>query len=385
MSKGKSSFRSDARKLGVYAVAGISIATILGFRKLTDELLLPPLTKDYAGEILGLDPLGKTITTTSAGVFGLDGRYGLFHSHDHGYLKIGKILESGPDYVRRELIRSYGAVPRVGSKIANTGYFYQSPSELDLSYEKVEIEGPLGTYPAWAFTGNSSSTWVIQVHGRAANKSEGLRMVPLIEKLGFNSLLVSYRNDPEAPKSADGRYALGSSEWEDVHAAMLWALSRGAKRIYLAGWSMGGSIVIQTLLRSELSPYLKGVVLESAVGSWKQLCQEQLSRRGMPAILCTGASAILNSPLHKLLGVDKPINFREVDIVLNAEKYSVPILALHSIDDQYVPSAAIEQLARKRSDIVSLKLWKNAGHTRLWNYDSDLWEQQITEWFGENS
>lgn len=385
MSKGQNSFSRKAKKLGLYAVAGISAATIFVFRKLSGELLDPPTEREYNGTVLDIDLEAKTITTTDEGTLQLDGRYGLFHSNDHGYLKIGKILERKDGAVTRELIRSYGAVVNHGTKISNTGYYYQNPAELDLSYEQIEIDGELGTYPAWAFTGNSSPTWIIQVHGRGASKAEGLRMVPLVEKLGYNSLLISYRNDPEAPRSDDGKYSLGDTEWQDVHAAMEWAVSRGAKNIYLAGWSMGGSIAIQTLLRSELSKYVKGIILESAVGSWKTLCQEMLVERGLPPILCTGASTLLNSPLHGLLGKSAPLDFRRVDIVRNADKINVPILALHSIDDKYVPSTAIEQLAAKRSDIVTLKLWREAGHTRLWNYDSALWESQITEWLEEHA
>ena len=67
---------------------------------------------------------------------------------------------------------------------------------------------------------------------------------------GITSLVVSYRNDGEAPRSRAGTYALGATEWRDVDAAVGFARRRGAKRIVLMGWSMGGAIALQLSLNS---------------------------------------------------------------------------------------------------------------------------------------
>ncbi|WP_457826784.1 alpha/beta hydrolase family protein, partial [Staphylococcus aureus] len=70
--------------------------------------------------------------------------------------------------------------------------------------------------------------------------------VPVFHELGITSLLVSYRNDGEAPRSRTGTYALGATEWRDVDAAIGYARRQGARRVLLMGWSMGGAIVLQT-------------------------------------------------------------------------------------------------------------------------------------------
>ena len=52
---------------------------------------------------------------------------------------------------------------------------------------------------------------------------------------GYTSLMVSYRNDGDAPRSDDHRYALGDREWLDVEAAIEYALEHGANDIVLLG------------------------------------------------------------------------------------------------------------------------------------------------------
>ncbi len=62
---------------------------------------------------------------------------------------------------------------------------------------------------------------------------------------GYTSLVVSYRNDGDAPNSDDHRYALGDREWQDVSSAIEYAFEHGAERIVLLGYSMGGATVLQ--------------------------------------------------------------------------------------------------------------------------------------------
>jgi acetyl esterase/lipase len=93
--------------------------------------------------------------------------------------------------------------------------------------------------------------------------------VPVFHALGITSLVVSYRNDGDAPRSRAGAYALGATEWRDVDAAVSWALRHGARRIVLMGWSMGGAIALQTSLGSAHREQIVGVILDSPVVDWR--------------------------------------------------------------------------------------------------------------------
>src|SRR5690606_37187059 len=99
--------------------------------------------------------------------------------------------------------------------------------------------------------------------------------VPVFHRAGYTSLLISYRNDGDAPSSADHRYGLGDTEWRDVESAIRFALDSGARDVVLMGWSMGGATVLQTLTRSTFATAIRGVVLDSPVVDWVTTLQYQ--------------------------------------------------------------------------------------------------------------
>src|SRR5699024_2637787 len=77
-----------------------------------------------------------------------------------------------------------------------------------------------------------------------------LRVIPLLHRLGLTSLTITYRNDTGAPASADRMHHQGLAEWEDTDAAIEYAVRRGARRIVLKGWSMGGGLAPRTPVAS---------------------------------------------------------------------------------------------------------------------------------------
>ena len=89
--------------------------------------------------------------------------------------------------------------------------------------------------------------------------------VPPFREAGWSTLVVSYRNDGEAPRSPDGRYALGDEEWEDVEAALRWVAERGATSVVLVGWSMGGATVLQAATRASGRELVVGLVLDPGI------------------------------------------------------------------------------------------------------------------------
>ncbi|MGV8969543.1 MAG: hypothetical protein ACOH1J_03755 [Microbacteriaceae bacterium] len=139
-----------------------------------------------------------------------------------------------PQRSKVEDLRILGAT----STTVTNGWFYLSPDDLTVEYEHVQIHTPLGNAPAWFVPSRSaddsntlSTRWVINVHGRGAQKAEGIRAIPSFLQAGYSSLLISHRNDQEAPNSADLKYSLGDEEWRDIEAAIEFAIARGAREI----------------------------------------------------------------------------------------------------------------------------------------------------------
>ncbi|KQQ64823.1 alpha/beta hydrolase family protein [Microbacterium sp. Leaf320] len=339
-----------------------------------------PAKRPADAEILAVDTGAQTIELTRTRDTELPGRYGLFTSGTYGYVKLGAVLSADATTVRRKLLTQIEPGARVDRNAAFSGWYYAAPSELHLRWENVLIGSPAGPCPAWFFPAESS-TWVIQVHGRGVTRAECLRAVPVLHAAGFPNLVVSYRNDGEAPRSRSGAYALGASEWRDVDAAIAYALRHGADRVILMGWSMGGAVALQTAVSSGNRDRIAGLILESPVVDWRTVLRFQAREAGMRAPLPDLAMTALSVPLTaRLSGAEDAIPFDRLDMVARAEELAVPILILHSDDDGFVPADASHALQQARPDLVTMPRFTVARHTKLWNYDQDGWSDAITGW-----
>jgi len=192
---------------------------------------------------------------------------------------------------------------------------------------------------------------------------------------------VSYRNDGEAPRSRNGTYALGATEWRDVDAAVGLARRRGAERVLLMGWSMGGAIALQVALNSAHRKLISGLVLESPVIDWRVVLDYQTKLLGLPHAISGLAIGALStewaSPVTRTGGA---IPFDRLDVVARADELTHPILIMHSDDDGFVPSDASYDLMTRRPDLVEMQVFEVARHTKLWNYDQDRWSDSIRSW-----
>ncbi|MFK4850568.1 alpha/beta hydrolase [Microbacterium sp. ZW T6_19] len=313
----------------------------------------------------------------------LPGRYGLFTTGTYGYVKLGAVLSADATTVRRKLLTQIEPGAKVDRGALFSGWYYSTPSELHVPWENVLIGSPAGPCPAWYFPG-ASSTWVIQVHGRGTMRAECLRAVPVLHAAGLPNLVVSYRNDGEAPRSRAGAYALGSAEWRDIDAAISYALRHGAENIILMGWSMGGAISLQTAVNSANRDRIVGLILESPVVDWRTVLRFQARETGLRAPLPALAMGALEVPLMaKLSGADDAISFDRLDMVARAEELSAPMLILHSDDDGFVPSDASHALQQARPDLVTMPHFTVARHTKIWNYDQNGWTAAIDGWLAE--
>jgi dipeptidyl aminopeptidase/acylaminoacyl peptidase len=310
------------------------------------------------------------------------GRYSLWFGNDSGHAKVGEIISYDAHSVTRHLlgVDSGDLATADGGRFG--GWFYNSPAELGYPFEDVEVATELGPAPAWLIPAEQpTQRWMIGVHGRAVRREETLRAVPVVRAQGYTSLLVSYRNDGDAPGSPDNRYSLGDTEWKDVEAAMQFAIDHGATELVLMGWSMGGATVLQTVTRSPLASYVRGVILESPVVDWITALHYQGMSYRLPKIVRVGILELLSHRWARpLTGLTTPVDLKRLDLVTRANELKQPILLLHSDDDGYIPSTASRALALARPDIVTFEPFTTARHTRLWNYDSERWNAVIRRW-----
>lgn len=332
--------------------------------------------------LLDVDTAAQTITLDRTTDTVLPGRYGLFTAGTQEYLKLGTVLTADDASVTRKLLTQIGAEDELSAAAGFSGWYFTRPEELHLPFDAVSIPTSLGPAPAWEFpAAEPTDVWAIHVHGRGTTRAESLRAVPVFHAAGISSLLVSYRNDGEAPPSPGGTYTLGATEWGDVDQAIAHAGRRGARRVVLMGWSMGGAIVLQLALNSRHRDLIAGIVLDSPVVDWRTVLTHQARLMGLPRPLTRVAlDALGRTWAGRLTGSELAIPFDELDLVARAAELTSPTLILHSSGDDFVPPDASRLLYAARPDLVQFEEFAVAGHTKLWNYDEERWTAVIRGW-----
>jgi alpha-beta hydrolase superfamily lysophospholipase len=358
------------------ALSGLAFASLRMARRVVTPAVRVPDTR-----ILSLDTAAQTITLERTADTQLPGRYGLFTSGTETYIKLGSVLAEDATSVKRKLLTQIGEQTRISADAAFSGWYFDHAEELHLPFTSELIGSAVGPCPAWLFPAGDGQVWVIQVHGRGTTRAECLRAVPVFHSLGITSLVVSYRNDGEAPRSRAGTYALGATEWRDVDAAVGFARRRGARRIVLMGWSMGGAIALQLELSSAHRDVLAGLILESPVVDWRVVLGYQAKLLRLPAAVTGLAIGALQTEwATPMTGAGGAIPFDRLDAVSRAAELQHPILILHSDDDGFVPSDASHDLVVARPDLVEMQVFEVARHTKLWNYDQERWSDSIRRW-----
>ncbi len=291
------------------------------------------------------------------------------------YGELGNLISDSGGLITRQYQASLGGF-RVGHEV----YLDRTTVPHDPSgrylFEEVVIQSDIGEIDAWYFpvTGSASypsestDTWAIYVHGRTSNRDIFLNKMSLP---GVNSLVIDYRNDEGAPPSDSGYYDFGTTEWRDVEASVQYALDHGAKKIVLVGNSMGGGIVVNYQLKSDLASYTTGMILDAPMLNFGRTVDKGAEERSVPPPIT--AAAKIFATLR--FGVD----WKALDYLSHADKLTVPVLLFHGEADDTVPVETSIEFAEAAPDIVELHTYKNVGHVEAWNYHPIEYREFLTE------
>ena len=304
---------------------------------------------------------------TKSGIWGLE--------WDGGYDQVGAILEISDQEVLRERFPITGKL-ELGEAVRLDSFAFPDDPQTayGLPFEEVAFPSPLGEFPAW-FLDGSSDTWAIFVHGRGARREEALRMLPAVVELEISSLVITYRNDEEAPASPDGLYQFGETEWQDLEAAAQYALDQGAEELILVGYSMGGAIVTNFLYESSLADRVRGAILDAPVLSFSALIDYGADQRGIPGPLTALGKAIA--------GLRFDIDWDERDLLNRSDELAVPILLFHGDEDKTVHIETSDALAEARPDLVTYLRVAGATHVGSWNVDPEAYEKAVASFLEE--
>jgi uncharacterized protein len=346
------------------------------------------------------------------------GTYSLVFDGGAGLARIGAVTSFDPrdGTVQREIEEVYSGDVSRAVRGRWTGFTYPDPRALGYETEDVRIPVENGSAPAWLIRPESRAertvpqatrgdggagvgpemraygeaparvlagdgVWAVMVHGRGAKRTEGIRAIGAARALGMTSLLISYRNDGDAPAAGDGRYGLGTTEWKDVEAAVAYALDQGASEVVLFGWSMGGAVCLQMADRSELSAMVAAMVLDGPVINWVDVLAHQAKLNRLPdAVGRLGQWLMSNKAGRWATGLAAPVDLKALDWVARSDQLRIPTLILHSEDDNFVPVGPSMELAAKIPQLVSFVRFNLARHTREWNVDPEKWDRAVRVW-----
>jgi uncharacterized protein len=282
---------------------------------------------------------------------------------------VGPVVAEDDDTVARQL-REVDGYLAPGMEVAfDSNVYAGDPSvAFGLPSTTVPIRGELGRMPAWLVPGRAR-TWAIVVHGINSTPQTGLRVVPTLHRTGLPTLLVTYREDLGAPPSPDGFHHMGQTEWRDLEAAAEYALDRGARRLVLVGYSMGGAIVAQFMEHSSLASRVDGLVLDAPVLDWKAVLSFNATEMGFPSIA--------SLPVEWAIGARIDADWDSLDAMQHPEDFQLPILLFHGTEDEIVPISTSDEFAAQLPDRVTYFPVPEAGHTEEWNVDPALYERRL--------
>lgn len=332
--------------------------------RIGDSAVIPQPDAGFAMTVTAIDDTSVSYADVPGG-WGDHGLSGLA-AEGGGYLQTSDPVTTGEGDARAgtRTITAQVLPPdvAVGDRVALDGsYFPVDPKVgLGLDYETVLYDSPLGPTPAWYIPG-TASTWVVFVHGRGETPREGLRIASTVAPLGYPMLLIQYRNDPQAP-SGNGYGQFGVDEWQDLEAAVQYALDNGAERVVLAGASMGGATSLAFLENSALADRVVGAFLDSPMSSFPQIVTLAAQDMGLPAVVASGAMQVASWRY----GFDADA----ADYASRAAGFTTPMLIVQGTEDGTVPPEVNADFAAAAgSDTVTLELFEGAGHMESWNVD----------------
>jgi uncharacterized protein len=286
-----------------------------------------------------------------------------------GQALVGSILSSDNNSVTRKLLLKTAPLTK-DTSIFWTRYVYigQIKSTLGLTISNVQVPDPLGAMPAYYVPGKLS-TWAILVHGRGASRDEALRVFVPLAHLGLPLLSISYRNDPGAPHSSDNANHLGDSEWQDLEAAVKYALAQGAQHLVLYGWSQGGAAIEVFMHHSSLAHVVQTMVFDAPILDWPATLAFQAQKMGVPGFLVY--------PAELVTSIRSGINFDDL-VQTDKPQPNVPILLFHGVNDMSTPVSISDAFAKAHPDIVTYVRLPNVEHTEAWNDNPQIYDNELT-------
>ncbi len=240
---------------------------------------------------------------------------------------------------------------------------------------EVTYEAPLGDYDAW-FLSSVRQVWVIHVHAINTGPGQFEHLFERIQDAGYPQLAITYRNDDGQPTDPSGYHQYGQTEWEDVDAAVAFAVNNGASGVVLSGFGDGAAHVLSFAYRSDLE-VIKGLVLDSPNLDVADSLRHIATQRNLPGLPISTPGSVAWAA-NFLTSVRLDVNWRQLDYIQRAKaSLRVPVLIRHGVEDEVVPIDQSLSLLMARPDLVEVNQVSDAGHLDAYATDPTRYLEEL--------
>ena len=250
--------------------------------------------------------------------------------------------------------------------------FCGEPSSQNINFEEVSFTSEDGlTLPGWYMAAINSNKAVLLVHGRGANRTEGMRYAKSLINAGYNVLAFDMRHPRQDPKIIS---SMGFHEKKDITAALNFLeKEKKIQHIGLMGFSMGaaaGIIVMAKDLRVKVG------VFSGGYANVMDVLAEQVKKK-------------FGLPRYPLMPIAEKIFEWRGDLdtnQINPESYISqisprPVYIMHGTADKTVDFSHGERLFDAAQQPKKFWQAEGGGHTRLWQHDKVKAESSVVAFF----
>ena len=340
-----------------------------------------PSTTDFDIPVIATDRLSITLSTVDGPEeLAVPGTWGL--AWENGYGQLTELITTSEEAAQWRLDLVSGTLPRAGDLVdLDVRAFPGDPMEAHgIAFANVTYPSSLGENPSWFIEGDQA-TWVVLIYGNGLTRRDVLKPLPVIVENGYPVLVMTYRNHPQAPADPSGRLQYGLTEWQDVEAAVEYAIREGAEDVVLVGYSMGGGIATNFLFESPLASRVRGLILDAPMLDLGAAVDLGAENRSLP-LIGLPIPRTLTATAKWIAGRRYDLDWGGLDYLERVDDLDVPILLFHGADDDIVPVKTSDALAMLRPDLVTYHRVEMAQHLESWNLNPAEYERLLAEFLG---
>ncbi len=251
-----------------------------------------------------------------------------------------------------------------------------SPANYGLTAEAAEFRSGDGvTLHGWYIAAKNSVKTITVCSGANGSLDADVHVAPWLHEAGLNVLLFNWR----AHGQSEGEVVtLGFNERYDLIAAVEFAKSKGAERIGVLGFSMGGTVAIATAAVYE---DIHAIVADSPFVYVLSAVAGGLIERRMPE----GLSYLLARLFVITACLRTRLNLFDVDLVRWIHRVAPrPLLLIFGAQDVIVPKTEVDLLFARAGNPKEVWRVPEAAHRNIHTLQPEEYRRRIIEFFEKN-